>query len=169
MKKFIYLLAIILTLTLAVSAQATTITGAVEPYQSWANAAFVPTPQIDVNVINAPCPAAPEWAAACSVIGLHQIYIGSEGHNPHVFLHELGHVYDDTSMTDMARAKFMAILHTSGSWTRPLGQDAPAEQFAEAYSLCARHRTIRTFYYGMYGYTPSPQIHRRVCAVIRNP
>lgn len=162
-----FLATIFLTLTFAVSAQATTITGTVEPYQTWANLALVPTPQVEVNVIAAPCPDAPAWVAACSLVGLHQIYIGPDGRNAHVFLHELGHVYDDTSMTDATRAKFMAIMHLRGPWVRPLGKNAPAEKFAEAYSLCARHKTIRSFYYGVYNYTPSPRQHLRVCALMQ--
>ena len=45
--------------------------------------------------------------------------------------------------------------------------DPPFEKFAEAYSVCARFRTLQDMYFGMYDYSPSPATHARVCALIR--
>lgn len=166
MKKIIT--ALLLSLVFASTAQATIVTGAVQPYQTWADSALVPTPPTEVTVINGVCPNAPAWVAACSIVGAHTIYLGPNGQNPHTFLHELGHVYDNVSMTDVKRGAFMAIMHLTGPWILPLGSDSPGEKFAEAYSLCARHKTIRTRYFGNYNYSPGPKQHARVCAVIRS-
>ena len=83
-----------------------------------------------------------------------------------MLLHELGHVFDDT-MPAWARTRFEAIVGAHGPWASAASDSPPEEQFAEAYSLCARHAAIRERYYGAYMYAPTPAQHQRVCALIR--
>ena len=66
-----------------------------------------------------------------------------------------------------ALARFQALPQRGGSGAAAASGDPAEEQFAEAYSVCARYRALRQTYFGMYAYTPSPAKHRRVCSLIR--
>jgi len=136
-------------------------------YQAWLAAAQVPTPPGTVTLQLAPCPTGPEWAGGCADMAARTIYLGPEARTKARFFHELGHIFDATAMTDPLRARFEALVHGSGPWAASAASDPPQEKFAEAYSMCARHRTARTFQFGMYGYSPSPRSHREACAIIR--
>jgi hypothetical protein len=70
-------------------------------------------------------------------------------------------------MTDPLRLLFESVSRRQGPWASAAANDPPDEQFAEAYSLCARHKTIRSTAFGMYAYTVTPAMHRRACSVIR--
>jgi hypothetical protein len=137
-------------------------------YQAWLAAAQVPTPPGAVTLQLAPCPAGPEWAGGCADLQARTIYLGPDARTPARFFHELGHVFDATAMTDPLRARFQVlVVRRGGPWNAAAPSDPPQEKFAEAYSMCARHRTARAIQFGMYGYSPSPQMHRRACAIIR--
>jgi hypothetical protein len=82
-------------------------------------------------------------------------------------MHELGHIYDGAVMTAPLRSVFQAIVRNRGLWAAAASTDPPQEQFAEAYSLCARRKSIRSTSFAMYAYTATPAIHRRACSVIR--
>jgi hypothetical protein len=138
-------------------------------YQRWVASAAVPTPHTTIALQDGLCPGAPSWAAACSLPLQHQIWLTSEGRQSSVFFHELGHVFDWLVMTDSVRARFAALIRRPGEWNwTTTNRNPPVEQFAEAYSMCARHRTIRAVAYGNYDYTPTPARHRRACALLRS-
>ena len=142
--------------------------GSAARYQRWVATAAVPTPRATIAVEAGLCPGAPSWAAACSLPLEHQIWLTSEGRQRSVFFHELGHVFDWLVMTDGARSRFAALIHRSAEWNwTSTNHNPPVEQFAEAYSMCARHRVIKAVAYGNYDYTPTPARHRRACALIR--
>ena len=71
-----------------------------------------------------------------------------------VLLHELGHVYDLKVMNNRDRGVFRRIMRRgSAKWWR--GAEPLAEQFAEAYSWCARYaRIVSIARYSSYDYRP---------------
>jgi hypothetical protein len=138
-----------------------------QPYQTWANQSLAPTPA-GTEVVNLQnCPGAPEWAGGCALPQQREIYLGAGAMTKARFMHELGHIFDATAMTDPLRKLFESVTHKQGLWATAAANDPPDEQFAEAYSLCARHATIRGTQFGMYAYTATPAMHRRACSVIK--
>jgi hypothetical protein len=127
----------------------------------------VPTPAGTVVLNLANCPGAPEWAGGCAMPQQRAIYLGPGAMDKARFMHELGHIFDAADMTDPLRRLFQSISRNQGPWASAAANDPAQEQFAEAYSLCARHKTIRSTAFAMYAYTATPAMHRRACSVIR--
>jgi hypothetical protein len=82
-------------------------------------------------------------------------------------MHELGHLFDFGEMSTPMRDAFRVVLRRRGAWAGAAANNPLQEKFAEAYSLCSRHRAISSIYYALYAYTPTPAQHRRACDVIR--
>jgi hypothetical protein len=163
------LLAVVLTLAGAGPAGATTLVlddGTIrpQPYQSWVDAAAVPTPPGVVTLRLTACEDGE--AMGCSSHSGREIEVDPEWLRPHVLLHELGHVFDD-AMPAWGRTVFTAMLRRHDPWSGPTENNPPNEAFAEAYALCARHPALRSQYFANYHYAPTPARHRRVCALIR--
>jgi len=130
-----------------------------EPYQTWANASKVPTTKDIIIVIAAPCPS-PAFTSAqgCTFNDLSAIYIHPTATTPRqTFLHELGHV-------GIARWFRYAHYRAFGHIFRWKTFDH--ELAAEAYSLCAVKRRLRTAVGGSYNATPRQ--HKRACDVFRH-
>ena len=170
----IVLVTFLLALAFAAPSFATTIVtpdGKVaQPYQTWVNRSYVPGPPgtVVLHLENCPAGQAPEWAAACALPAQQTIYLGREAQYKDRFFHELGHIYDADDMTDPLRSLFESVIRRPGVWAwTATAKNPPVEQFAEAYSMCARHRTLRELVYGMYDYMPTPAMHRQACSVIR--
>jgi hypothetical protein len=167
------LVTFLLTALYATPAFATTIVtpdGKVaQPYQTWANQSAVPTPPGTVTVDLAPCPGGSAEVAGCAYAAQREIYLGAEGRFKDRFLHELGHIYDATVMNNPLRTQFETMTRRPRTlaWATTASANPPSEQFAEAYSMCARHRALREMAYGMYAYSPTPALHKRVCSIIR--
>jgi hypothetical protein len=133
-------------------------------YQAWANAAAMPTPTGVVDLVLQPCPV--PVSDGCLVHGSPPtIYLGGAVRSRAILLHEVGHAFDAERLTDADRARFEAIFGDPRPWRSP--SNSPHEQFAEAYSLCARHPQIRATYTAAYAYRVTAAQHRRVCALIR--
>lgn len=84
--------------------------------------------------------------------------------------HELGHRFDFLAMTDPARAEFARLLRDQRPWWQagPRHLTSLGEQFATAYGLCFRFRTIQHAHNeGIENYSPTPRLHRQVCRLIR--
>ena len=165
------MLGIVLAGVLAGPAAATTLvlpdgTQRPQPYQSWVDAARVPTPPGIVTLHLAPCPGAPT-AGGCVARGSRAIHLGPGGRDRRTLLHELGHVFDQTVLTTATRARFQALARRSGAWAAMAGGDSAEEQFAEAYALCAQRSRLTSTWFGMYDWTPTPRRHARTCALIR--
>ena len=81
-----------------------------------------------------------------------------------MLLHELGHLFDLRVMNN--RDRFRRIMRAARrKWWA--GRIPLAEQFAEAYSFCARYRRIVSIgRYASYHYSPSRGQHRSVCSLI---
>jgi len=159
--------AVALILTLVPAASAATLalpdgTQRPQPYQAWVDHSLVPTVPGVVTLSLDGC----DELMACAPEGASAIALSREWATPHVLLHELGHVFDD-AMPDWARQRFMAIMRKRGTWASAASKAPANEQFAEAYSLCARRAVLRERYAGGYLYSPTPAQHRQVCAVIR--
>src|SRR3954466_6269256 len=133
-------------------------------FQTWVDAAAMPTPPLSLYVVLDSCPVA--ISDGCIV---HEpqatVYLGSFVQDRPTLLHEVGHAFDATEMTDADRAAFQATFRDTRAWRSP--PNSPHERFAEAYSLCARHPAIRRAYTGAYGYRVTPAQQRRVCGLIR--
>jgi hypothetical protein len=161
---------IVCVCTPAAGAATVTVDGAPggQPYQSWVDGSLVPAPPGGhVAVYLMPCPIGPDWAAGCTYAPYRLVFLGPDARSRDRFLHEVGHLFDDDVMNLATRRRFKALVGTAAPWYGDATSDPPAEQFAEAYSLCARHRSLNQMYFGMYGYTPSPSVHAQVCALIR--
>src|SRR5438093_8309804 len=136
----------------------------VAKYQAWANSGAMPTPTGVVDLVLQTCPV--PISDGCVVQGAPPtIYLGGTVRSRATLLHEIGHAFDAQRLTDADRAGFEAILGDPRRWPSP--PNSPHEQFAEAYSLCARHPQIRAAYTAAYAYRVSPAQHRRVCTLIR--
>jgi hypothetical protein len=136
-----------------------------QPYQGWVDGARVPTPPGVVTLHLGTC--SDDELIACAPGSEAAIAVAPEWLSRHVVLHELGHLFDD-AMPQSARDAFRALVHRGGAaWDGPAETNPPDEQFAEAYALCARRRRLRRRYFAGYHYAPTPGLHRRVCAMIR--
>ena len=135
-----------------------------QPYQGWVDHARVPTVAGPITLSLTSCPDGE--LIACAPGGGPTIAVAPEWATRHVVFHELGHLFDD-AMAPWARDAFRALLHRAAAWDGPAETNPPDEQFAEAYALCARRARIRRQYFAGYHYAPTPDLHRRVCALIR--
>ena len=171
MRRAPLLVAMVLACLVPSAASATTLVapdGSPAPaqYRAWLASAQVPTPRGTVTLSLAPCPGGPEWAGGCADMATRTIYVGPSARTKARFFHELGHVFDATAMTDPLRARFEALVARPGVWAGAASSDPAMEKFAEAYSMCARHRVAHAMQFGMYGWSPSARMHRRACSII---
>jgi hypothetical protein len=137
-------------------------------WQQWADGALVPTATGRVTVRLTGCPGFPRAAGCVYTNKPRVIYLKRGLSNPRgVLLHELGHVYDLTVLSNRDRGRFRKIMERPHArWWR--GKLPLAEWFAEAYSWCARYaRIVSIRRYAIYNYRPSASQHRQVCALIK--
>ena len=137
-------------------------------WQAWANASLVPTVAGQVTIKLSGCPGLPKAAGCVYTEKPRVVYLRRDIRHPRaVLLHELGHVYDLTVMSNSDRGAFRKIMRRPhAQWWR--GRIPLAEWFAEAYSWCARYARIASVDdYAIYSYDPTPAQHRATCALIR--
>ncbi len=137
-------------------------------WQGWADRALVPTVIGRVKVRLAHCPARPAAAGCVYTRRPRTVYLRPGLRDPRgVLLHELGHVFDLKVMNNRDRGAFRRILRRGrAKWWR--GAEPLAEQFAEAYSWCARYaRIVSIARYSSYDYQPTGRQHRRICKLVR--
>jgi hypothetical protein len=133
----------------------------------WARASLMPTVGGRVTVRLQRCPALPRAAGCVYRRRPRTIYIKPGVRRPRsVLLHELGHLFDLRVMNNRDRGRFRKVMRAPRrKWWQ--GKIPLAEQFAEAYSFCARYPRIASIgRYASYSYDPSRGQHRRVCALI---
>lgn len=113
------------------------------PYQRWVVRGALPTPPIAVQVLEEACPFL-SGVSACTEPGgpiyMDPAAFGSIPRTKATFMHELGHQYDYTRLTDANRARFMSIYGLPEPWYQPGNLDYstnPAERFADRYSILA--------------------------------
>ncbi len=138
-------------------------------WQVWANAALVPTVRGRVTMRLTGCPALPHAAGCVYANRPRVVYLRRDVRDPHaVLLHELGHVYDLTVLSDRDRSSVRAIFGVPAGRRWWSGQTPLAEWFAEGYSWCARQSRISSIRgAALYRYDPTPSQHRRLCSLIR--
>ena len=137
-------------------------------WQAWANASLMPTVTGRVTLKLIGCPGLPKAAGCVYTKSPRVVYVRPDVRHPRaVLLHELGHVYDLTVMSNRDRGAFRKIMRRPhAQWWK--GKVPLAEWFAEAYSWCARYARIASIDdYAIYSYDPSPSQHRATCALIR--
>jgi hypothetical protein len=117
--KWIATITSILVLGLAASAQGATVIESPNPiYQQWVDKARVVTPDLTIQVVEAPCyDATVGETDGCTAPGM-PIYITPDEDTRRTFYHELGHQYDYATGASVA-----------WGWDK--------EYFAEAYAVCA--------------------------------
>jgi hypothetical protein len=136
-------------------------------YERWARASLMPTVGGRVRIRLTGCPALPRAAGCVYRKRPRTIYMKRGLRRPRaVLLHELGHLYDLRVMNNRDRGRFRRIMRArKRAWWS--GKLPLAEQFAEAYSFCARYsRTVAIARYATYDYAPSRRQHARVCKLI---
>jgi hypothetical protein len=137
------------------------------PWQRWASASLMPTVRGRVTVRLRGCPALPRAAGCVYRKRPRTIYIRRGIRRPRsVLLHELGHLFDLRVMNNRDRGRFRRTLRAGKRrwWS---GRIPLAEQFAEAYSFCARYQRIVSIgRYSSYRYRPSSGQHQAVCGLI---
>jgi hypothetical protein len=128
-----------LVLYATVASASTTIAGGAQPYQRWVDEAQVATPDVTIAVIEGE-PERCSGADGCTdgtAIWIQPIPGWLAGTRL-AFLHELGHVFDFTTLPEWARAQFRVL---TGYATKPWADEGErlglAELFAESWRLCA--------------------------------
>jgi hypothetical protein len=134
------------------------------PYQGWVNRSHVPSPTVGIEVITAEC-----GGLGCttgeSIIEISPLALGHRS----TFLHELGHVFDATVLTDEDRQRLMALMATNPEWWNANPSLSSAETFADAYMQCARLPRIDPHWeYTVSGGALIGWRLRRVCEYIRS-
>lgn len=113
------------------------------PYQQWVAGAHVPTPDVTVSLVEAPCPELPS-ALGCT--DGSTIWIAPSGVEEHwrpreTLYHEIGHLFDMAYLTPQLRHSFRALVKANGPWfTSSHSSSDPGEKFAEDYAACALDR-----------------------------
>jgi hypothetical protein len=137
-------------------------------WQTWADSALVPTVKGRVTIRRAGCPGLPR-VAGCVYTKRPRVIDLKRGlrHPRGVLLHELGHVYDLTVLSNKDRSRFRKLMRQpKAQWWK--GKRPLAEWFAEGYSWCARYaRIVSIRKYALYRYRPTAKQHRQVCALIK--
>lgn len=140
------------------------------PYQAWVDAAFVPTPDVQLTVS--------EDVSVCEISCTDRtstIYMQvTHTWDRFIFLHELGHVWDYNAMKPRQRVRFSRIVGRPNlPWDTA---EAPGlysgldEWFADTYAICALRKRISPKIFGVNigdGVLDGPGL-RRVCGMIRH-
>jgi hypothetical protein len=142
---------------------------------------LVPTLPRPVRIVVEPCPGDPA-AQGCHSANRHidTIWLNPEagGLDDETVAHEMGHVFESYMWdlrwrrvpgSEFVPQTFFRIARILFDHPRPgiLYSVAWSEQFAEAYSACARFQTLPdTISTGYYGFEITPSQHQRVCASI---
>lgn len=173
------LLALVVATALAAPASAVTLvspSGALvgAPWQSWADAAGLPSGEVTL--------ALPDATTAWYSQSYIQIPISFSTQDNRILnrglfftngqqalIHELGHWIDDTRMSETDRTRFAVLINRPSApwWQYP---NATGEKFAQAFMLCALVPNIplnRQFQSYAYGWAPTHATQVKVCSFIK--
>lgn len=123
----------------------------------------VPLPTAYVHT--AECPYAP--GHPCAGLETREAWV-PHGSDRFTLAHELGHLYDEQTLTDTGREWFRTAMRApAGGWWKEWGA---AEWFADFYALCALGYDLRRINSAPGGYISHPSRQRlsRVCNRIRS-
>lgn len=126
------------------------------PYQRWAEASKMPTPEATIEVIETGaekgCPNREMNFAGCTRPSEGKVWLAPEliagGYPRGTFYHEVGHNVDFLLLPEWMRLRFMAILEMEGSWDADIEKVSywpPSEKFAQVYAECAIKPVILTW------------------------
>lgn len=136
-------------------------------WQGWARRSLVPIVTGRITVSLDGCPSDRTSAGCVFYNRQSHVYLNRRRASlPATLYHELGHFYDFRVLNNSDRRRFKRLVgRPRDRWSG--GGRLPAEQFAEAYSFCARYRRIKSIRaFTTYGYDPSPKQHRAACRLI---
>lgn len=137
------------------------------PYRAWVRQSKVPTVRGRVKVILSGCPGRPRLTGCVYSKRPKRLYLRRGTTQARAILyHELGYLFDLRVMNRRDRRDFKRLIgKPTSAWYR--GTNPPSEQFAEAYALCARRKTVRRRTRVYYAYSATPREHRAACAIMR--
>lgn len=145
-----------------------------QPFQAWADAAKVPTPDARIVVDRGVGGCGDATVGGCaSRSGWIAVRDTGDWHEMHsVFLHELGHEFD-FRMPEWKRDTFGRIVGVPGPWyvDQPHVKFSHSELFADLYATCAVSRKPRERVVSANGelfYLTTRDL-LRVCRLIRQP
>ena len=143
----------------------------VYPYQRWVEQSDVPTPDVNLRLIETTCP--PElvgFATACTQRDTFTIWMNPEGATKARFYHELGHNFDYYELGRWASRRFREIIGDDRPWRTKPGEIglSPHEIFAEAYGICALRRHIKRAIIQLPPIRIGPAEHDAICALVRD-
>ena len=135
-----------------------------QPYTRWLTTFAVPSPPGYVDFGIGPCAnrleiGCMEWTQPIATVRIER----SDRRDRLTFAHEMGHVFDFYVLDPLGwRARFAAL--EGFPWRTPWSE----EYFADSYALCALHRRLARPVTTGYGFHVTPELHQRICALIRN-
>jgi hypothetical protein len=138
-------------------------------WQRWVRRSLVPVVSGRIRVHVDGCPRRPHAVGCVYYTRPRRLYLDAErAALPATLYHELGHLYDMHVLRHEHRRRFKGFVGRRGrGWFR--GRYPASEQFAEAYSFCARYRRIHSLRgHTTYGYDPSPKEFEKTCRMIRD-
>lgn len=148
MRRLLLIIALALVAPAAASAHTTLVTPDGQPiggrWQQWVDRSLVPTPDATL-VVSFTNPSDSSRAAYFTPDeSKSTLYVPDPAKiTRHMLLHELGHFYDYSLLTDTGRAAIMRfVLAGLREWRQP-GGDSAHEQFAEAFAFAATYRRWR--------------------------
>lgn len=119
-----------------------------------------------IDVRNQECPAYP--GASCVYPGQTTVYLDPDSNDQYTLMHEVGHIYDQTTMPQWQRVAFTRIMKYKRAWNSTWNGGRVTlvgveEIFADAYADCA----FKAVLMGGYGWHPTLQQFNRVCHMLR--
>jgi hypothetical protein len=136
-------------------------------YQRWIDRSRIPMVSGRVRIVLTGCPGRPKVVGCVFTRRLRTVYLRrGTPRIREVLYHELGHLFDLRLMSRGERRLYKRLIgQRRRAWFG--GVNPPAEQFAEAYALCALRRRISRTAHGAYAFRTSPRRHAAACALIR--
>lgn len=138
-------------------------------YDHWVRNANVPTPtsEVLIGVIPQRCNIDGVFYAGCASFNPRVIWVSFAESNfdaKRIFMHELGHHFDDLYMNDARKQIFYNKTGMSGPWVTGHWYSSPHQAFAESYKACS--------FPNLYSDTPAMYVtdaeEAAVCRWIRN-
>jgi hypothetical protein len=133
-------------------------------YTSWLQQFAVPSPPGYVDFGIGSCGDAAElgcmsWTFPIATVRIER----SDRLDQFTFAHEMGHVFDFYVLDPGGWRDRIAQIE-GFPWQTPKSE----EYFADAYALCALHRSLERTVTTGYGFRVTPRLHRQICSVIRS-
>jgi hypothetical protein len=134
--------------------------GSSYPYQRWVDRSTMPTPDVELKVVEGGCSWHHGDPGSCTYAEARTIWMTTDRGRPkQSFFHELGHNFDYFELGAGERGPLLARMGLAQPW-RQDGPRSPHELFAEAFQQCATGHAGE-------GGVVGPARLKRVCRQIR--